>query len=444
MLVFFCYEEVMHLKKTTKRIIIIGFIAGMLITSLSPVFADDNFEADEDKYITLCSSKTLSKSQQNTCKKFNKYLLQKGKDVKKDISKTKEKISETSDDIESIEKRIKKTEEEITSLEIDIQQLEKDIKQLNKTIEDKKDLLGDRLYTMQSTMSENVFVQFILGAEDFSQAFRRASGMKQIVEADNEAIDELSTQYNTLQIQQKNLQSKQEAVKQKQEENKALQERYKSLLNSQKNNLKKSQQESTEISEAQKEIDRNLTRLFEESLKEQSSTSVGQISKPSSNSQNSSNSSQDASEIGIKIANKALTRQGCRYWWGAPGGGYGDGQGLDNPYAQYFDCSGLVAWAHRQSGVMIGRTTAAGYSRSGTSVSYSNLQPGDVITFNYGGGVAHIGIYIGTVGGVRSFVHASGSGSGTRGQYANQCVKVSSIEPGGYWYNYMYNCRRLY
>ena len=117
MLVFFCYEEVMHLKKTTKRIIIIGFIAGMLITSLSPVFADDNFEADEDKYITLCSSKTLSKYQQNTCKKFNKYLLQKGKNVKKDISKTKEKISETSDDIESIEKRIKKTEEEITGLQ---------------------------------------------------------------------------------------------------------------------------------------------------------------------------------------------------------------------------------------------------------------------------------------------------------------------------------------
>lgn len=89
---------------------------------------------------------------------------------------------------------------------------------------------------------------------------------------------------------------------------------------------------------------------------------------------------------------------------------------------------------------MIGRTTAAGYSQSGKSVSYSNLQPGDVITFNYGGGVAHIGIYIGN----QQFVHASGSGSGTRGQYANQCVKVSSIAPGGYWYNYMYNCRRLY
>ena len=56
-------------------------------------------------------------------------------------------------------------------------------------------------------------------------------------------------------------------------------------------------------------------------------------------------------KTGLAIANKALSKQGSRYWWGAPGGGFGDGQGLDSPNAIYFDCSGLVAWAHRQAGV---------------------------------------------------------------------------------------------
>lgn len=60
----------------------------------------------------------------------------------------------------------------------------------------------------------------------------------------------------------------------------------------------------------------------------------------------------------------------------------------------------------------------------GKSVNYSNLQIGDVITFNYGSGVAHIGIYIGN----GQMIHASGDGSGTTGQYADQCVKITSIK----------------
>ena len=47
-------------------------------------------------------------------------------------------------------------------------------------------------------------------------------------------------------------------------------------------------------------------------------------------------------------------------------------------------------------------------------------------------------IYIG--GG--SFVHASGEGSGTVGQYPDQCVKTAPLS--GYWERYVYNYRRLY
>lgn len=132
-------------------------------------------------------------------------------------------------------------------------------------------------------------------------------------------------------------------------------------------------------------------------------------------------------ETGEKIVAYAKTKLGCRYYWGASG-------------PKYFDCSGLVYWCHRQAGISIGRLTASGYSQSGKAVSYSSLQPGDVITFNYGSGVAHIGIYIGN----QQMIHASGQGSDTVGQYANQCVKITSIAEGSYFYRYIYNCRRLY
>lgn len=36
-----------------------------------------NFEGQEDKYMKLCSSKSLSNSNYNTCKQFNSYLKKK-------------------------------------------------------------------------------------------------------------------------------------------------------------------------------------------------------------------------------------------------------------------------------------------------------------------------------------------------------------------------------
>ena len=45
---------------------------------------------------------------------------------------------------------------------------------------------------------------------------------------------------------------------------------------------------------------------------------------------------------------------------------------------------------------------------NGYSVSMDNLQPGDLVFFYNGGGVGHVGIYIG--GG--SFIHAANSNSG--------------------------------
>ena len=135
----------------------------------------------------------------------------------------------------------------------------------------------------------------------------------------------------------------------------------------------------------------------------------------------------EGSSIGEKIVGFAKSKLGARYWWGA--------NGPDN-----FDCSGFVYWTHNKAGIRIGRTTAAGYSQMGKPIPYSELKIGDVITFDYGSGVAHIGIYIGN----GQMINALGKGSGTVGQYPDQCVKISSVAKGSYFYRNMYNCRRLY
>ena len=95
------------------------------------------------------------------------------------------------------------------------------------------------------------------------------------------------------------------------------------------------------------------------------------------------------------------------------------------------DCSGLISWA-------------TGIVRSSQNYHDTALEIQPIATIAKAPiGVAvwrkgHIGIYIG--GG--SFVHASGEGSGTVGQYADQCVKTAPLS--GYWERYVYNYRRLY
>ncbi len=82
--------------------------------------------------------------------------------------------------------------------------------------------------------------------------------------------------------------------------------------------------------------------------------------------------------LGIRALRAALTRQGAPYIWGAEGPGT-------------FDCSGLVMWSYRQTGVGLPRV-AFDQARVGSPVA-SGLLPGDLIALYWP--VSHIGIYVG-------------------------------------------------
>jgi cell wall-associated NlpC family hydrolase len=59
-----------------------------------------------------------------------------------------------------------------------------------------------------------------------------------------------------------------------------------------------------------------------------------------------------------------------------------------------FDCSGLVMWAFAHAGVSLPHSAAGQYGY-GTHVSESELQPGDIVFYEEGGGIGHDGIYVG-------------------------------------------------
>lgn len=82
------------------------------------------------------------------------------------------------------------------------------------------------------------------------------------------------------------------------------------------------------------------------------------------------------------IVEKAKSKLGTKYVWGATG-------------PNTFDCSGLSSWCHRQVGINIPRTSLE-QSRSGKAVSRDNLLPGDLVFFKTTSApVGHVGIYVG-------------------------------------------------
>ena len=116
------------------------------------------------------------------------------------------------------------------------------------------------------------------------------------------------------------------------------------------------------------------------------------------------------------IVSCVKSKLGCKYVWGGNG-----------PCA--FDCSGLAKFCHAQAGISIERTASA-QSQRGKGVSINNLQPGDLVFFNYGSGVAHVGTYIG--GG--QMIHSANENTGV----------IQSAVTSGYWRGVFNNARRYW
>lgn len=105
----------------------------------------------------------------------------------------------------------------------------------------------------------------------------------------------------------------------------------------------------------------------------------------------------DASQVnkGQEIADYALTFVGYPYVYGG-----------SSPKG--FDCSGFTKYIYAQFGYSLNRS-ASSQLDNGTSVSMSELQPGDLVLFKKSGTgskrASHVGLYIGN----NQFVHASTS-----------------------------------
>ena len=112
------------------------------------------------------------------------------------------------------------------------------------------------------------------------------------------------------------------------------------------------------------------------------------------------------------IVNAAKNYIGTPYVWGGESMSEGG-----------MDCSGFVYNALKDAGYNVGRTTAQGYRSYGTSVSKSDMQPGDLIFFGKDGNASHIGIYIGN----GQMIHSSGGSKNTKSN-PGKGVSITNVD----------------
>lgn len=95
-----------------------------------------------------------------------------------------------------------------------------------------------------------------------------------------------------------------------------------------------------------------------------------------------------------------------------------------------FDCSGFIYYVFNSCGYSISRSLTS-QANTGTAVSKSELQPGDIVFFDNtsNGSLGHVGIYIGN----GQMIHAANSKRGV----------VTDTINSGYYNTYYYQARRI-
>ena len=430
-------------------------VTPLALSNVNTVEAANKFEGQETKYYKLCSSKTLTRSNQNTCKEFNKYLKTKSASLKSEISSkqsnvdsAKLSIADAADKINSLNSQINEATQKIAYMNTAITNAENNLNE-------KKALLKDRICSMQSQMNSNAYVDYLFNASSFSDFFSRAATLKDLTSYETDLMNEIKEEQKQLEIQKQTLVDTQTAlnaqksqaeelqkslVAKLEAEQKALQDKQ-SDLSDNESNIGTIAQNLVELSKASDESKvSGVTHATPNKNNSSSSNSGSSNNGGSSNNSGSSNNgggntiptptpSPDQSSRGLAIANKALTRQGYMYSWG----GCHSMSQIANPNWTKFDCSGLVNWAHYQAGVNIGSNTTKTLCGVGTQVDRGSMQAGDIILFSSNGsysGVHHVGIYIGG----NRMVHAPSSG---------KPVQVATLG-NGYWQREFYQARRCY
>lgn len=344
------------------------------------------------------------------------------------ISELKSEENELSAQVTALQEKIKQNEaesdklvKEMTATENTLTELRTEIEELKVVIAERELLLEEQARALQIVGESGNVVNFVLQAESLSEMVGRVDVVNKVISFNKQTIDKQEEDKAMVETKEKETVKKQEEQNKlagKLETNKALLEEQKaeqeSVLAKVAAEKTNAQNERSQLVAQAKEAEERraaLAAVRTGNIGTLTNTSGSAGSGAHSNSTNkdvttSSNAVAPAPASGSLIS-IATSLQGVPY------------RTAGNTTAG-FDCSGYTTYVFNQAGRSLPRTAAGQYA--GTSrVSRSQAQPGDLVFFKQGGGVDHVGIYLG--------------GGRFIGSQTSTGVAISTIN-SGYWAKY--------
>lgn len=356
------------------------------------------------------------------------------------ISELQAEQEKASEKLENLKVDIAENEAEATQLVAEIQEtqatletLQEEIEALKVVIERREEQLNEQARGLQVMGETNNLIHFVLKAESLNDVVGRVDVVSTIItsnkqqvalqEADKAKVEEKEAETVAKQEEQQLLASKLESKKAELEEKQAEQE---SLVASIAAEKAVAQAERNELVERAKAAEARRQELA--AVRVASSQTTATPSTQSASSNSSSDSAKATQAVTPSTSKPAEASAPAPAPAANNGSLLGIAHSLSGVRYQYggttlsgFDCSGFTSYVFRQAGRSIPRTAAGQYSAT-SRVSRAQAQPGDLVFFNQGGGIDHVGIYLG--GG--SFIGAQSSTG----------VAVASLN-SGYWANYV-------
>lgn len=359
--------------------------------------------------VTLCLALTSEASSVSDIKKQkskNESQLnsvnQKIKELEKQKQALNEEISKMDAELVDILVTLDVLEEDLYTKKFEIEQAQKDFDEAQKQEEFQYDSMKKRIRFIYEK-GDTMYLQCLLESRSISDVLNRMDYSKKIYEFDRDLLqkykdtteevkeleENLKIEKSELEVMQTEYEAEKASLEERMEEKQKSMENFSSKLETAKKQAKTYQSYIKSQTE-------QIKKLEQEAAKKQSAASKKSSSSSSSGGDNQKITVTEGSGTGQEIANYACQFVGRPYVRG--------GTSLTNGA----DCSGFTQSVFRNFGISIPRTSGS-QAGGGKGVSYSEIQPGDIVCY-----AGHVAIYIG--GG--KIVHASSPATG---------IKISSV-----------------
>lgn len=303
-----------------------------------------------------------------------------------------DQIERTNEAIKSNEDTIKETNENITSSKEEVKALETEIDELEEDIDIRRDILKDRVVALQKNGGTVSYIEVIFGAESFLDFIDRVTMINKITQSDQKLLDQITEAQDEVEAKKADVEEKLSTLEATMEELELMQAQLEDQKASHQENIDKlsSQKKKSEKLVRDLELESSEINRMIEAIRARNNPAQGSSSSPSQ----FTDSKPSAPSVSAGSGNLSNVITAGYKYIGNSTYKFGGGRSQYDIARGLFDCSGYVSWAFRQEGIHLPSSTS-GLQYTGAKISYSQIQPGDLVFFNTYKTNGHVGIYVG-------------------------------------------------